>query len=475
MNASIKAACAVLLVSFSLITTHANAYDPYLKGSTISGGSHYSDQTAFSATSAVANQLQDESGDWKATIALPYNFTIHYDLADFSTSNIKDDIKLLTEEADDKNLSLTKVQDLRGKAESILQQIASKGSVISGGAMTNGMVPVIAITHPSLQGTLTFEHQESFQNHPSAFSASFTSGYLTIDPKDCQDVASTTDINKLSEKDITSCFNALTPEQQKQFCPNGVSQAQSCDLSQLSKVFSLDSNATINLRAALEYNNNLIGYSRPVLKRLIKDNHWASGVLFAGGKISYTSVETASKKRKLTDLQNKENDTSNLAKEITDSTKRVKNSGIGLDLGLSWLSSRYFASVIVNNIVAPEIKYSDGYTIKQDTATSLAASLYLNESQSWALRLQNDFAAIKNLTGTEYQWRVASLGYTSKNWYIPGIEIAKRWNIANEKQSYTALGFKLFDVFQMSVAINDKRLSNVPLGGIFSFGFGFSL
>lgn len=139
-----------MLIACGLLATKGQAYDPYwsMKGSTISGGSHYSDHTAFSATNTAGHQLQDPSGDWKATIALPYNFSLSYEVADIS--NVVEDTKFLLNQVTDDSLSLADVQTITTKAEAILERFGSYGVIINGNVMSNGIFPVIALTHPKL-------------------------------------------------------------------------------------------------------------------------------------------------------------------------------------------------------------------------------------------------------------------------------------------------------------------------------------
>lgn len=246
-----------------------------------------------------------------------------------------------------------------------------------------------------------------------------------------------------------------------------------CDINNLSDIFSFTSDATVSLRAASEYNNYLFGYSKAIARRISKGNLWASGVAFVGGKVSYTSVDTLANTLKLTELRDNA-ETLGLLKDMINSRTTTKNTGFGLDLAATWFSQRYSANVTVNNIFAPDIAYSDGYTVTQNIVPSLGGTLFLSQSQSWAIRLQNDFAATKSIVGAEYQWRIVGLSYISRRWYIPDIEIAKRWNLAGTQLSYTALGINIAKAFQANLAVSDEKISGVPRGRAFSFGFGFS-
>ena len=465
----------------SLVGVHsAHAFNPYwsMQGSTIAGGSHYSRQTGLAAMHPVSTESVSElstNGDWSATVSLPLNVSLYYEFADIS--NVSDSVDVLIKDLGDKDLSLAAVQSLQRDANTILRDFEALDRIINVGVVSNGYWPVIAFTHPLIKGTFTFEHQGGLSALPSnAFAASFTAADLKIDPEVCVNLVKDS-ISGESNDNVEACVNALTDSQKQTVCGttslNSAADYLNCDFTKLGNIFKLSSDATINLRAVTKYDNYIFGYSTEVWQHHNNSNSWITGSLFAGAKLSFTDIETALVQRKLTDLANE--DVSDIVDDLVNNDDNSKaSSGTGIDGGVTWLNARYMAGLTLNNVIAPKIEYADS-TIEQDIMPSFQGSFYLNESKSWSARLQNDFAAMKDLSGAEHQWRVLGLSYTSNSWWIPGLDVSKRWNLAGQELSYTALGFSLFNLLQINVAASDQTSSNIPRSILFSAGFGFSI
>lgn len=225
-----------------------------------------------------------------------------------------------------------------------------------------------------------------------------------------------------------------------------------------------------------------LGYSRPVLRR-------ETGDLTAGVRAKYYKVKLVRDAQKLNTSNGSQN-TFNASKSYTSS------SGVGLDVGTLWTAKRYRLGAWVNNLNTPSFKYNSitaadltaaGYTnsaiISQLTADETykmkpqleMEGAFYSESQNWVLNAGLDGNAVPDPVGRDFQWATLSAAYATNSWWIPGIRLGYRTNLAGSKLSYATGGLTLFKALSLDVAygldsITDKNGKKIPRSAMINLG-----
>jgi F plasmid transfer operon, TraF, protein len=239
--------------------------------------------------------------------------------------------------------------------------------------------------------------------------------------------------------------------------------------------------STLLVKAAMVEEIGL-GYSRPMLKR-------ETGDLTAGVRAKYYKVKLVRDAQKL-DTSNGSQNTFNASKSYTSS------SGVGLDVGTLWTAKRYRLGAWVNNLNTPSFKYNSitaadltaaGYTnsaiISQLTADETykmkpqleMEGAFYSESQNWVLNAGLDGNAVPDPVGRDFQWATLSAAYATNSWWIPGIRLGYRTNLAGSKLSYTTAGLTLLKALSLDVAygmdsITDKNGKKIPRSAMITLG-----
>lgn len=211
-----------------------------------------------------------------------------------------------------------------------------------------------------------------------------------------------------------------------------------------------------------------LGYSRPVL-------HADTGTLYAGLRGRYYKVGLTRKAIRLGDLEDVEQELENISDEdLSEST------ALGVDLGVLWIEEHYRLGATLTNLNEPSFKYpsfdatsfnnptsgvaaaiagDDTYTMSSQL--KLEAALY-SASQNWVLSAAMDANAVMDPMGDEYQWATASAAYATDSWWIPGLRLGYRQNLAGSELSYATAGLTLFKMLNLDVAYG---LESVTIDG----------
>lgn len=230
------------------------------------------------------------------------------------------------------------------------------------------------------------------------------------------------------------------------------------------------------------------GYSRSVLRReapallegesvpgKLSASELTAGELTAGVRVKYYQVKLAHRAERLTNSSNGSKNTLEADQTYT------ANTGVGLDWGALWTSRHYRAGAWINNINKPSFKYN---TI---TAAELGTPLYTNltimnqltkeqtyemkpqlqlegavfsESQNWVVNLGLDANAVPDPVGRDFQWMTLSTAYATDSWWIPGVRVGYRSNLAGSKLSYATGGVTLFKALSLDVAYGLKSVKD---------------
>ncbi|MCB5160929.1 conjugal transfer protein TraF [Marinomonas algarum] len=177
----------------------------------------------------------------------------------------------------------------------------------------------------------------------------------------------------------------------------------------------------------------------------------------------------------------------------------VSSTGVGLDLGVLWVSNNYQAGLTIANINEPEF---DGAIIDQtcgtqscNDASSLVSAGKLDASDKYVMEMQStvDFAistkgkqftigmsydtnAVQDAVGDEYQWATTSLSYYGDSHFLPGIRVGMRQNMAGTELSYATFGLTILKRLNIDLAValdtvEDEEGDELPRSGYFSIGY----
>ncbi len=245
--------------------------------------------------------------------------------------------------------------------------------------------------------------------------------------------------------------------------------------------FTVNNDSTVLIKASLIKDLSL-GYSRPVMKR-------NGATLYAGARAHYYTVEQsrlAMRLENLTDIEQQ-------FKDAMDED-RSSDSGLGVDLGLLWVSENYRVGATLTNINEPSFDtgtvdltdYDPNSSVTQrltadssytmEKQLSVEASLY-TASQNWVISAAMDGNAVKDSLGDEYQWATLSAAYASDSWYLPGIRAGYRSNLAGTEITYYTLGTTI-TIVNLDVAWSPDDVTidgeTVPRGAMVNLGLELS-
>jgi len=226
-----------------------------------------------------------------------------------------------------------------------------------------------------------------------------------------------------------------------------------------------------------------LGYSRPVLSR-------ETGDLTAGVRAKYYQVKLARDAQLLINSTGAQS-------TLKASQTYTSSSGVGLDVGTLWTAKRYRVGAWINNINAPSFKYNtitaaelqtSGYTntaiinqLSADQTYKMKPQIemegaFYSESQNWVLNAGLDGNAVQDPVGRDFQWGTLSAAYATSSWWIPGIRVGYRTNLAGSKLSYVTGGLTMFKALSLDIAygldsIKDNSGKSIPRSAMINLGF----
>jgi hypothetical protein len=225
-----------------------------------------------------------------------------------------------------------------------------------------------------------------------------------------------------------------------------------------------------------------LGYSRPVLNS-------DTGDLTAGVRAKYYQVKLARDAQQLI--------TSTGAQSTLKASQAyTSSSNVGLDVGTLWTAKRYRLGAWINNINGPSFKYNTitsaeltaaGYTngaiISQLTADETykmkpqleMEGAFYSESQNWILNASLDGNAVQDPVGRDFQWATLSAAYATNSWWIPGVRVGYRTNLAGSKLSYVTGGLTMFEALSLDIAYGlksttDNSGNSIPRSAMINLG-----
>ena len=230
----------------------------------------------------------------------------------------------------------------------------------------------------------------------------------------------------------------------------------------LGDLFSSDSAVIVKGATMTEIS---LGYSRSIMKE-------TGGELFAGLRGNYFDIAFTRTAQRIDSSANQ--DLNTIFDNNSDSAE-TDSSGLGIDLGLLWVSEHYRAGATLKNINKPSFDFgaidTTGFTdpliltelqatntYEMDPHLRLEGAIF-SASQNWVFGVGLDANAIEDAVGQEYQWASASAAYATDSWIIPGIRLGYRSNLAGTELSYTTVGLTLFKSFNLDFALANEKIN----------------
>ncbi|RBO84949.1 conjugal transfer protein TraF [Marinomonas aquiplantarum] len=232
-----------------------------------------------------------------------------------------------------------------------------------------------------------------------------------------------------------------------------------------------------------------LGYSQSMWEN-------SHGMLVGGLKATMHNISMG---RALVSLEDESTDADDAISDAVDEDA-VDSTGVGIDLGMVWVSNNYQVGVTFANINEPEF---DGVAIDTacgsescDAAQSLqnagkldaSGSKYVMEMQTtvdlalstsgkqFTLGMSYDTNPVKDAVGDEYQWAAASLSYYGDSHFLPGLRVGYRQNMAGTELSYGSFGLTILKRLNLDVAValdtvEDEDGDEMPRSVYFALGY----
>jgi len=164
---------------------------------------------------------------------------------------------------------------------------------------------------------------------------------------------------------------------------------------------------------------------------------------------------------------------------------------IGIDIGALWVGENYQFGAQLTNVNEPKFTFPDvdlapyvddriigllqkdqSYTM--DRQLKFEASLFTND-RSWSTHIGFDADSATDPMGDDFQWLTWSAGFLTESWWIPGVRIGYRQNLAGTEMKYASIGVTAFKIvnFDLASALDTVVIdgTKLPQGIMFSLGF----
>jgi len=230
-------------------------------------------------------------------------------------------------------------------------------------------------------------------------------------------------------------------------------------------------------------------------------NH-ALGNLFTGVRAKYYQAKLTQYAQRLSDLSSTQN-----SEDIYNDQKDAdyqQSAALGLDAGVLWVADNYRAGATIDNINKPSFKYptlalTDSLgSMNYDTTGSVYNSLrkgstyemkpqlrleggLFTRNTNWVVGGSLDVNAVEDPFAQEFQWATVSAAYAASKFYIPGVRLGYRTNLAGSKQSYAGIGLTWLTInFDIAYGLDEiKYMDNgkqkkAPRSALFNIGWAMT-
>jgi len=213
-----------------------------------------------------------------------------------------------------------------------------------------------------------------------------------------------------------------------------------------------------------------LGYSRPIFES-------GGGQLYAGLRAKYYMVGLTKTLVGIAQMDNAEAAINNKVKDVQDNFQ--PETGVGVDLGLMWVSTGYRLGATFKNVNSPSFNYdtvgegcatktgveqdscyiAKSYANEIDTkekyvmdAQVTVEGAFYNSSRNLVVNFSADTSPVHDLVANDVQWVSASAAYATSSWIIPGVRVGYRKNLAGSQLSAATVGFTLLKLLHLDAA-----------------------
>ncbi len=212
----------------------------------------------------------------------------------------------------------------------------------------------------------------------------------------------------------------------------------------------------------------------------------SSGKLYGGVNAKFYRVGLSRVATRFGDIT----DSEEIWRSIKDADFNYSND-IGIDFGLLWSGNNYQLGATLTNINEPDFAYPDldasnykdpgvrdiiarGENYVMERQLKLEAS-WFTQKGSWGWNFGIDANKVRDPLGFDYQWVTLSGGYNTESFWLPGVRVGVRSNLAGTRLSYIGGGVTAFKYVDLDIAtslettrINDTKL---PRSLLINLGF----
>jgi hypothetical protein len=246
-------------------------------------------------------------------------------------------------------------------------------------------------------------------------------------------------------------------------------------------IFALQNDSSLVTKATQTTELN-VGYSRQAWSN-------SAGSLYLGAEARLYLMQLSRLSVRFGDIT----DSEELFESIRDSDFR-NDTRLGIDVGALWVGDNYQLGAQVTNINEPKFTFPEvdlepyrnegiiGFLLSDQQYTmdrqfKFEASLFTDD-RKWSAHLGYDADSATDPIGDQYQWLTLSGGFTTESWWIPGVRMGYRQNLAGTKMKYLGIGLTAFKIVNIDIssALNSVKIDGreLPQGLMASIGFQVS-
>lgn len=244
-----------------------------------------------------------------------------------------------------------------------------------------------------------------------------------------------------------------------------------------------------------------VGYAKPLFNR--QKATAVGGQLYGGVKVKLLNLELSKQVMRLEQLEGK--DIEDLIEDEYENNLE-STTGVGLDIGATWVAKYYRAGLTLTNINSPSFDYgpigvncatyaegsfarnnceaaayfveeagriTSRETHKKHAVATVDASVYI--LPNWAINGSLDLAKYDDMVGMETQNLHLSTAVNTRSYWVPDIRLGYQKNMAGSELSVVAVGLSFFDVITLDarIALDEVEVdgNQAPRSAAFSLAF----
>ncbi len=244
--------------------------------------------------------------------------------------------------------------------------------------------------------------------------------------------------------------------------------------------YSFENNSGTITRAA-QVSEISISYSRKV---------WAkeNNEIYIGVKPKFYSVGLSNAYVFIDNIEDAKSIFDALDKDSFNYTERVS-----MDIGAIWTGKQYQLGATITNLNEPKFDYPEvdlssitnpdivdailsfqTYTMERQLKLEGG---YISKNGAWGINVGLDANAVPDPMHDDYQWASVGLGFASDSWWLPGVRVGLRKNMAGTALTYVTAGVTVFNGINIDLATTTQTVKidgdDIPQGAIVNISTQF--